>query len=192
VRYFEHLAANGDPADCLTYAFCLEGAMGHAVDNVKADHFFKLAADARLAGAEYAYGERLVSGKLTREDPGTGLLYLTRAADQGLPIANCELGSCARRAGNDAVAWWYFKLAADGGHMMGCFSYAEHLCDGRGVPRDIEESKRQMRMAADLGHPAAQWICALDLRDDLTRAARYLRLGAAAGGILRTVRGDHV
>ena len=86
---------------------------------------------------------------------------LVRAAEQGNPIAQSNLGRMSRTGEgvpqNHAEAVRWYRLAAEQGHASGQNGLGFMYSNGRGVPENDVEAVRWYRLAAEQGLATAQY-----------------------------------
>jgi hypothetical protein len=91
-------------------------------------------------------------------DYKTAAQWYRRAAEQGYPLAQCNLGAAFYNGrsvaqSNEAVKW--FRLAAAQGEPDALYYLGACHTNGEGVPRDHDEGLRWFKRAAAKGHPKA-------------------------------------
>jgi len=103
---------------------------------------------------DYAYGDGV------KTDHVEAAKWLRRAAEQGLPEAQCQLGVCY--SGGDGLtedhveaAKWYRK-AAEQHFPEAQFALGNCYFDGNGVTKDLAEGLAWTRKAAEQGYAPAQ------------------------------------
>lgn len=101
-----------------------------------------------------------------------------------LPEAKQWIGEYFEKIKKNLVqaAKWY-KEASDFGSAEGAGCYADMLANGRGVNKDVEESIKYYKMAADRGQIKAQFIIGkyYQIKGKSDLALNYLRLSADGG-----------
>lgn len=118
---------------------------------------------------QFVIGHALVYGLGTPADPATGLVWLRKAAGQGMAGAQELLGRClyggigAPADPPEGVAW--FRAAAEQGDPDAQWCLARALHEGRGVAADADEAMAWTRRSAEGGNVSAQYALALALRD---------------------------
>lgn len=185
-------SSRGDARATLRLAERFENGDGVHQDDCEALRLYRAAADTGLADAQFALGLAHAGQRLgLTEDYAEAVRWFWRAAEQGDPRAQREIGLCfktGKAAPHDpAEAVRRFRVAADGGDARAFFHLGECCADGLGVARDQAEAIRCFRMGSERGDPAAQ--CALGfcyshgtgVPCDLVEAARLYRRGAEAG-----------
>jgi TPR repeat protein len=114
-----------------------------------------------------------------------------RAATQGDPIAQCNLGYMHCHgigvAQDHAEALRLFTLAAEQGNADARYNLGGMFASGSGVARDYAEAERWYRLAAEQGHARAQanlgamYANAIGVPQDDQQAEQWSRLAAAQG-----------
>lgn len=143
--------------------------------------------------AEFNFAMTLFRG----EAPGSkssALKWLRKAAEQGLPQAQYNLGLLYEngeglpRSQADATTW--FRLAAGQGHTDAQVSLATQYFLGRGAPKDYAEAARWYEAAAEGGDVGAQYIIASmyehgdGVAEDLRQAVFWYAHAARQGDAL--------
>jgi TPR repeat protein len=96
-------------------------------------------------GEEYARAERyLREGDVVRALP-----LLRRLADAGYAPAQARLGELMDKAEENAIAAELYRKAAERGDADGAYGLGAMYASGDGVPRDMHEALRWMRVAAE-------------------------------------------
>lgn len=122
--------------------------------------FYEIAGAAGVAEAQLALGALLTDGAPGLEpDPVRGARWFRKAAAQGIPQAEFELGWAFENGlgvPRDPItaARWY-KRAIDAGDINAINNLGYLYANGIGVPRDEERAVQFYRQAADLGVSAA-------------------------------------
>ena len=151
---------------------------------------FKMAADQRLAGAQYAYGVCFFNGDGVERNPEEAVRYF-RLAAKVLPEVQYEHALCLFHGRgvkrNIEEAARQFKTAADQGLAKAQVAYGLCLFNGRGVEQNMEEAARYFKMAADQGDSNGHYFCGLCLLGGLgvpkdeVEGAFHLKLAADHG-----------
>ena len=169
-----------------------------------------LAAAARDYSMRAQRGERLAQFNLAMMmfrgeaagDRDTALSWLRRAADQGLPQAQYNLGlifengTGVPRSQADATAW--FRRAAEQGHVQAQLNLATQYFLGRGAPRDFAQAAVWYERAAQGDDVAAQYIIASlyehgdGVAQDLRRARHWYEQAAMQGDKLARGKAEEV
>jgi len=92
-------------------------------------------------------------GRGTPQDNGEAVRWFRKAAEQGLPDAQCELGDCYRiRKGTskdfEAAFRWYAK-AAEQGHVIAQNNVGVCYEQRLGVTQDVIQAHKWLRLAED-------------------------------------------
>lgn len=58
-----------------------------------------------------------------------------------------------------------FKAAADQGHALPRYEYADMLDNGKGTKDNKEEAFKNYKLAADQGHSRSMFMCGIKLND---------------------------
>jgi len=144
------------------------------------------AADRGDREAQYRMGLALIreyreQGR--RESLGEGLAWLHRAAEQGDPRAQFEMGTLYE-TGNGALqdfaeAAQWFRRSAEGGHPGAMFRLGQMAGTGRGQPKSLVEAYVWLNLAAARGEAAAgpvrDQVAALLAADQLSEAQERSR-----------------
>jgi TPR repeat protein len=147
------------------------------------------------AAAQNAIGEILISGKLTSRtwaprDGAEATVWFRKAAFQGFPRAQVNLGFMLEKTGRIAAkkeaARWY-RCAAEQGFAPGQHHLARHYETGDGLPRDLGRAVFWYVKAMNQNYAASQYAFGRLRRDGigLTRnpaeAMRLFRQAASQG-----------
>jgi TPR repeat protein len=137
--------------------------------------YFKLSADKLHGGAEHRYAQLLSHGFGVSADPAQAAAYFKRASDHGITEADCDDGSGADTQTVDTLR--RKAIAGDADAQCG---FAVALLKGRGVPRDAEEVRAWLKVAADAGNTRAQILFAVTIGWP-EAAKRWAALASGAG-----------
>ena len=156
-------------------------------------------AEAQFAlGAIYAMG---VAG--VARDATEAASWYRKAAEQGLPFAQSELGRMyfvgegVEEDHAEAVSWC--RKAADQGEVQAQYNLGFLYYLGAGVPKDDAEAASWFRKAADQGDPQSQFVLGslyaigAGVPRDEVRAYAWINVSAARSGDnprVRTLEGD--
>jgi TPR repeat protein len=124
--------------------------------------WYKKAAEADNAEAQYALGELYLKGDgVPRSFPAAAQMF-RRAAEKGnLARAQYALGLLYQRGLGvpknevEAVLWW--QRAADQNFSAAITYVGIALLDGKGIQKDEEAARKMLERAADLDEPNAQY-----------------------------------
>lgn len=151
--------------------------------------WYKKAAEADNADAQYVLGELYLKGDgVKRSFPAAAQMF-RRAAEKGnLARAQYALGLLYQRGlgvpKNDveAVLWW--QKAADQNFSAAITYVGIALLEGKGIQKDEEASRKMLERAAELDEPNAQYtLCrvyekGIGTRKDLVLAMKWCILAA--------------
>jgi TPR repeat protein len=150
---------------------------------------WKAAADAGQAEAQFDLGVLYAQGLGVRRDLTEAAYYYRRSADQGNAEAQFALGQMysrgwgAPRDAADAVRWLQMANSVESDGPPTDWANVE----GYGMPQDQEQAAFWYRLAADKGHPEAQYYLArlyasgTGVKKDEEQAARWMSASAAQG-----------
>lgn len=175
-------AAGGNARAKYFLAFQYAAGQGIRRDESRAAALFGEAAEKGIARAAYNLGVLYAKGRGVPHDDAEALFWYERAARAGDPYGAyamaraIELSPQANaRAAEVAEA---YRTAAEQGHLPAALRYGVLLIEGRGVRRDLVESQRYLRHAADNGYPEAAMalgdlsaLIAMESRGDAARKA---------------------
>ena len=158
---------------------------------IKSTRYFKSAADAGIASAQFEYAKCLFDGIGVKQDAKEGLKYLTLSVKQKYPDA-CYLLGVSYLQGTIveqdlSKAALYVKMAADANHIEAQLAYVKFLEDGLGVEANTELAKETLKKAADSGNTEAMFLYAFYLESgkydsvDQEQAFEYYRMAADNG-----------
>lgn len=144
-------------------------------------------ASAGDAHAQYMLGYVYDRGLGTAKDPSASLDFYTRAAEQGHPFAQNNLGFLYKQQQNwDQALNWYTRAAEQGdATAQNNLGYAyQH---GEGVSQDMQAAMKWYKLAAEQGDASAinniasLFAQGLGVEADPAAAARWYRLAADRG-----------
>ncbi|MFY2764638.1 tetratricopeptide repeat protein [Arenimonas sp. MALMAid1274] len=158
VRLFEEAVAQGNPVSKLTLGWLLLNATDLPPrDPARGLALYEQSAEAGIAMAASNLGHHYAQGSGVAQDQRKALAWFERAADLGLAQAMTTVAwyhtSNAAGTGIDAAkaAQWY-QRAADAGDAAGMVGLGQAYQYGKGVARDLEQSRRWYAAAAALGN----------------------------------------
>lgn len=187
VRHFKLAAEQGSPEAQCELGKCCANGKGVVEDGAEAEKWFRKAAEMDYAEGQYylalclrdkyrssrqqAVVSVLSSGE---EEDNTGLesdrsvtgdeiiKWFRKAADQGYPAAQYELGVCYYKgdefcASDIAAAVKWFLKAAEQSFAPAQSILGEFYANGRGVPQDDAEAVKWFRLAAEQDFAPAQY-----------------------------------
>jgi TPR repeat protein len=132
---------------------CLENGWGAPADPAAAAPWYRAAAEADDAWAQYNLGHLLLDGNGVARDPAAAFGWYRRAAQQGhvramnLAARCCEEGWGTPR--DPAAARDWYRRSAEGGYFRGQYNYASLLAAEGDIP-----AARRWYEAAVAGAPA--------------------------------------
>jgi len=160
IEAFSTAANLAHPLAAMTVAQLYEGGVLPDRGAADAVPFYEIAASAGVAEAQLALGTLLTDGAPGLEpDPTRGAYWYRKAAAQGIPQAEFELGWAFEnglgvpRDPITAARWYSRAIAAGDINAINNLGYL--YANGIGVPRDEERALQLYRQAADLGVSAA-------------------------------------
>lgn len=145
--------------------------------------------------AQYELGKRYMAGRGGRGNETNFVLaaeWFFKAADQGLPIAQHNMGGLYY-SGNFSIpqdyaqAFTWYREAAKQGFTPSQSFLGWAYSKGKGVKEDFKESIKWYRQAASLGDPEAQlslgilYLKGEDLNPDYIEAYKWVNIAAAQG-----------
>ncbi|MBQ0018947.1 MAG: sel1 repeat family protein [Bacteroidales bacterium] len=111
--------------------------------------------------AQYQYGKKLIDGRnATEKEKAEGVIWITRSANQGYAVAQCQLGYCyntgmgVMKNGATAVAW--YQTAADQGESTAQYNLGVCYATGNGVTQSKEKAFIWYKKAAEQGQTSAE------------------------------------
>jgi serine/threonine protein kinase len=127
----------------------------------EAIELYKKAADMNHAKAQNKLGEIYVEGRKATRNAAEAFAWLQKAANQGLPVAQFNLGQLYdfgfdEFPENDVQAVNWYKKAAEQGHIDAQYFLGIMYANGQGVSKDEREAIHWYKEAADQGDAAAQ------------------------------------
>ena len=145
------------------------GLLDLSVDHAQAAAWYRKAAAAGIARAQFNLGSSFLKGEGVVRDAAEAARLYRLAADQGLPEAIFNLGVCYH-AGEGVVqdaaeAARLFRLAADQGLTDAIYNLGVLYRDGTGVPQDHAAAFAHFRRAAELGQLSAMSELGILYRD---------------------------
>lgn len=190
-HYYQLAADQGSSvAQALLGKLYAEGK-GIESSNEKALYYYQLAAEQEnLLACEYL-AEAYAKGVGAEFSPEKAAFYadqIKQKADAHEAAAQFKVGRLFEKgigvAKSLASAFYYYKLAADQGHIFACLAVADYFIEGKGVAPSLENAISYYKIAADLDYIPAQTLLALcllrhKLNDEL--AVHYLKLVAQTG-----------
>jgi TPR repeat protein len=158
-------------------------------DYQKAFQEFKAGADAGQAEAEFDLGVMYAQGFGVRRDLTAAANWYRKAADQGNAEAQFALGQMyghgwgVPRDTADALRWFEMANSVDSDGPPTDWQ----SIDGYGMTKDPQQAAYWYRMAANSGHPEAQYFLALlyasgtGVKKDAEQAERWVSSSAGQG-----------
>ncbi len=152
---------------------------------------WKAAAEKGMPEAQCLHALALVYGAHCRAAPEEAFNWYRKAADQGLVVAQFEVGNFYDNGGvvaedaAEALKWWH--KAADQGFTPAVNNIGTYYRSGKGVPQDDSQAVQWYRQAAEKGDVRAQWnlggcyALGHGLSKDMSEAARWYRKAAEQG-----------
>jgi TPR repeat protein len=113
------------------------------------------------AEEQFLLGRRLVWGlEGTEKNESEGLKWMRKAAEQGHPRAQTQLGMAyqkgrgVRRDIDESIKW--MRMAAEQGHPKAQFELGVYYRDGKGVPKDLVLGLMWMLLSQEKGSIGAR------------------------------------
>ncbi|MCC8181132.1 MAG: SEL1-like repeat protein, partial [Planctomycetes bacterium] len=168
------------------YALALLQEMGPDPDQDQLNllRWYRLAHIRDLPEAKRNFGLALMDGVGIEPDPEQGELWLLQAAEGGDAKSWSILAEKYQNEDPELAAEWYAG-AAELGDIDAQFHLAELLRTGQGVAQNIDAADRWLALAAEGGHPRAQYLLGFDYmwgangkRKDVETALVWLNLSA--------------
>ena len=158
------LAANQGSKEALVYMGLIHRmGLGVPHDEMKAREYWKQAAEAGIAEAQYYMGSfTTATGDLNAAKQAEWLRRAVQSGNPGLAAkAACALGYLyaegkgggIRRDMKESARW--YAIAAQGGDMRAQLVYGIMLLQGESVPKDAEKGMSYIRMSAGQDNPQA-------------------------------------
>ena len=119
-------------------------------------YYFQLAASQGHADSQYMIGVCYDEGQGVEQNDIMALRYYKMAAKKGHIDAQYHAGVLYSKH-DDELAFQYFKMAADQRDAYALYFIALCYQDGKGVEQSDTVSQMYMTMAAEEGHPVAQY-----------------------------------
>lgn len=148
--------------------------------------------------AQYKVGLAYATGQIVSQNNEEALRWLKKAAEQGHPEAQYELGCiCNTEHGSIKRAFYdyhtgnkWYKKAAKQGHVKAQCELGLAYCSGNWyLEKDLKAGVELIQSAADQGYAEAQfslgWAHAMDLgaQEDYRKATEWYRKAAAQGHV---------
>ena len=153
---FYAIAADKGSTDGMKYAgLCYLNAK----ENAKALQYFERGASLGDLSSTYWAGKMLLGDMNVPENKNQAVVYLLKAAEEGMPAAQNEVGSLYAEGNGvtknlSSSTDWYFK-AAKQGNPKAMWNYGSALKDGTGVLQDYDQALFWMAEAATTGYQRA-------------------------------------
>jgi TPR repeat protein len=155
-------------------------------DLTEAMRLWKLAAENGNASAAAQYGSKLIWSSEVATNPVEGIKWVTKAAEQDIPKALCELGICydqgiAGVAIDHSKARELYLRAADRGSTRAMLNLGKLYSTGQGVKRSESDAFYWCNRAAENGSAPAQALAGTMLLEgqgtavDISKGISYLR-----------------
>lgn len=153
-------AEAGDLLGAFNLGVCLAQGIGSTPDITEAVRWFELARDG-VVNAQYWYGRMVFEGRGVPADPVTGMRWMAKAAESGMPEACASVaqllvtGQVDGRQDHPRALALYHQ-AADGGSVDALFSLGAMYGGGHDVPEDRVRARAYFEKAAQQGHVLGQ------------------------------------
>ncbi|WP_341502084.1 tetratricopeptide repeat protein [Gallaecimonas sp. GXIMD4217] len=125
----------------------------------------------KVPAYEFLWGDMLAHGICVEEDIPQGLVYIERAADQGLPEALEQLGRYYATGkwvqANLTKAMKLLRPAAEAGNLKALLRFGDLVLAGHGMAMDREDAYRWLKSAVIPHKPS--WRRADDLAKKLAK-----------------------
>lgn len=145
-------------------ADAFEYGLGTSINLVEAEKYLKLASRLGSAGATTALGEMYWSHAKSDADRRKAIALYRRAGRRGEPhalhnIGVCHSGGVVLRK-SPVLAFKYFLLAAESGHIEAAFKVGWCFVYGEGTIQSTANGRLWLRRAARSGHREAKKLLA--------------------------------
>jgi TPR repeat protein len=162
---------------------------GMTADPAAAAYWYRRAAEAGHAAAQFNWGVILARGRGVAADPAAAVPWLLRAAERGVAEAAYVIGNLHREgrgvAPSQAEALRWYRRGAASGQPAAELALGNMLGNGRGAPRDPIAGYAWIELAARRGYGPAQEARA---RAELLLGWREIMAGRRLAEALRAAR----
>lgn len=138
--YYKLAAKNGSADAYRELAFIYQRQKRHDI----AKNLFKSAADLDDTASAYQYAKSILNAKNSTGDEQEAVIYLMKAAEAGIPQAQCDLGMLYYQGRfvtkDQANATKWFTKAAVNGWSSAQWNLALCLIDGTGIERNYDQA----------------------------------------------------
>lgn len=157
LTFLSENATKETPELCFQYGQACYNALFCPTDDAKAVHYYRMAADAGHAVAQYELGLCYLEGRGVPQDATEAERLNRMAAEQGLALAEYEEG-CFLSMGDgvpqdEAAAFDWFAKAAEHDHPGAHAAVGVYYEEGRFVERDVDKALEHYRRSMELGSP---------------------------------------
>ena len=151
-KYFQQAKEQGHMlAICkLAEIFAIENNLEQAIE------FYKIAAQANCAAAQFNLGVRYEYGECVEKDQKLANTWILKSAEAGYPMAQYNLSMKVAQNDDSAAVAWCLK-AAEGGYAAAQNKIGLMYEHGNGVQQDYKQAIMWYRKAAAQNWPAAQF-----------------------------------
>ncbi len=139
--------------------FAYKDGLGVEKDYGEAVRYFEMLCEKKNGWGHVGMGACYKNGYFFEKDLDKAEGYYKMGLQSGLPEAYCHAGNfyySAFDGARDADAFRCFKMAADRDIDEGYYHVGICYKNGRGVPKDMAEAERLLKIAADMGHDGAK------------------------------------
>ena len=155
-------AEGGDLLGAFNLGVCLAQGVGGSSDEAKAFYWLGLAREG-VVNAQYWYGRMLFEGRGVAMDQQSGLIWMDKAARQGMPeacasVAQVLVTGQVGGVKDHARALELYHQAADAGLPEAYFSLGAMYGGGHDVPADVPRARECFEEAAQRGHGLGQMM----------------------------------
>ena len=150
-------AENGDGAAQTLLAEIYANGLGVRQDSDEARKWYEKAAEKGIPDAQLQFALMLIDGTLVSQDPDRAFILMRRAAEAGKPLAQFNLAQMLSESGSLSEAVGWYEKAAEAKLADAQYAMAQIYAEGvGGKPRDMEEARRWLSLAARSNFDTAQ------------------------------------
>lgn len=135
-----------------------KGTKFHRVNYAEAFSFFLAAASRGHVSAQNFIGLMYDKGEGVAADVSTATEWFTKAANQGLPVAQYNLGMKLKQTLKDEDAIFWLRKASEQNYLAAMYAVGEMCFHSAqmGMTQKFIEAEKMFRLAAEQGHAEAQ------------------------------------
>ena len=156
-------------------------------DLVTAFRWYQRAAEQGETLSTLSLGEMLVDGRGTEKNVDLGLRLMTKAAKQGAPYDQNQLGSKLIELGKIEEGEFWLRESAKQGYRYGQSELGRHLIEKKASPAEVDEGIELLKLVANSGDAYAMWSLAhyydngIGVDRDPKKAIRWYEKSASLG-----------